>query len=154
LTLAMAETFIISAAGQTCAIPQSFVTEILQVESSDFKKIRGVTVVPYKSGVLPIIRLAEMFQLSSPPKSRLHMLVLSSERGSVGLIVEKVHGQKEVVVRAIRDPLIQVPGIAGATELGDGRPVLILDGTILTSGVVRPHEQTDGSSSQFRFSAT
>jgi two-component system chemotaxis sensor kinase CheA len=42
------------------------------------------------------------------------------------------------VVRALRDPLIQVQGIAGATELGDGKPVLILDGTALTNGNVRP----------------
>ena len=54
-------------------------------------------------------------------------------------MVEQVHGQREVVVRAIRDPLVQVPGIVGATELGDGRPVLILDGAILTRGPVRPH---------------
>jgi two-component system chemotaxis sensor kinase CheA len=43
------------------------------------------------------------------------------------------------VVRAIRDPLIQAPGVAGATELGDGRPVLILDGAAFTSGAVRPN---------------
>ena len=54
--------------------------------------------------------------------------MITSERGSVGLLVEKVLGQREVVVRSIRDPLIQVGGISGATELGDGKPVLILDG--------------------------
>jgi len=46
-----------------------------------------------------------------------------------------------VVVNALRDPLIQVPGISGATELGDGKPVLILDGASLTSGSVRPPER-------------
>jgi two-component system chemotaxis sensor kinase CheA len=57
--------------------------------------------------------------------------------------VEKVLGQREVVVRAIRDPLIQVPGISGATEIGDGKPVLILDGTALTAGNVRPAESLE-----------
>jgi two-component system chemotaxis sensor kinase CheA len=38
----------------------------------------------------------------------------------------------------MRDPLIQVPGVSGATELGDGRPVLILDAAMLAQGVVRP----------------
>jgi two-component system chemotaxis sensor kinase CheA len=56
-------------------------------------------------------------------------------------VVDQVHGQREVVVRSIRDPLIKVPGVAGATELGDGRPVLILDAAALTEGVVRPHTQ-------------
>ena len=71
------------------------------------------------------------------------MLDLSSARGSSGLMVDRIHGQKEVVVRAIHDPLIQVPGITGATELGDGRPVLILDGAAFTSGAVRPHFEDD-----------
>jgi two-component system, chemotaxis family, sensor kinase CheA len=75
----------------------------------------------------------------------LSVLVLSSDRGSSGLLVDRIHGQKEVVVRAIRDPLIQVPGVTGATELGDGRPVLILDGAALTSGAIRPHFQSPES---------
>ena len=66
------------------------------------------------------------------------MLVLKSERGSTGLAVDRVHTQREIVVRSIADPLLQVPGISGATELGDGRPVLILDPIAITSGVVRP----------------
>jgi two-component system chemotaxis sensor kinase CheA len=66
-------------------------------------------------------------------------LVVTSERGSIGLLVEKVLEQREVVVRAFRDPLIQVAGVSGATELGDGKPVLILDGAALTAGQVRPH---------------
>ena len=61
----------------------------------------------------------------------------------MGLLTEEILGQREVVVRALRDPLIQVPGINGATELGDGKPVLILDGASLTSGSVRPVERLE-----------
>jgi chemotaxis protein histidine kinase CheA len=57
--------------------------------------------------------------------------------------VERVLGQKEVVVSALRDPLIQVSAISGATELGDGKAVLILDGTALTRGTVRPPEREE-----------
>jgi two-component system chemotaxis sensor kinase CheA len=64
--------------------------------------------------------------------------VLKSDRGSTGLVVDRIHGQREVVVRALNDPLVRVPVVAGATELGDGRPVLILDAAALTSGTVRP----------------
>jgi two-component system chemotaxis sensor kinase CheA len=49
-------------------------------------------------------------------------------------VVDKVLGLREVVVRSLPDPLTAVPGVSGATELGDGRPVLILDiGEILDS---------------------
>jgi two-component system chemotaxis sensor kinase CheA len=48
-------------------------------------------------------------------------------RSAVGVIVDRIIGQREIVVRAITDPLVKVSEISGATELGDGRVVLILD---------------------------
>ena len=139
LTLAIAETLIVSAAGQTCAVPQSTVSEVMQVADSEIRKVNGIEVIPFRSGVLPILRLASIFQLPHSSSGQNCVLVLRSDRGSSGLLVDRIHGQKEVVVRAIRDPLVQVPGITGATELGDGRPVLILDAAALTEGPVRPN---------------
>jgi len=141
LTLAIAESFIVRAAGQTCAVPQSFVREILHKTEADIQTINSIEVVPYRDGVLPVVRLADFFQLPGTPKAKLCLLVIVSDRGSVGLLTEEVVGQREIVVRALRDPLIQVSGVSGATELGDGKPVLILDGAALTSGAVRPPER-------------
>jgi two-component system chemotaxis sensor kinase CheA len=140
-TLAIAETLIVSAANQTCAVPQSFVTEILQITEDQIECVNGIEVVPYRAGVLPIVRLAALFKLRGANKPNPYVLVITSERGSVGLLTEAILGQREVVISALRDPLIQVPGITGATELGDGKPVLILDGAALTSGSVRPVER-------------
>jgi two-component system chemotaxis sensor kinase CheA len=56
-----------------------------------------------------------------------HVLVIGEESNAVGLAVDRILGQREIVVRAIKDPLAQTKGIAGATELGDQRVVLILD---------------------------
>ncbi len=139
LTLAIAETVIVSAANQTCAVPQTFVSEVLPLTETDVRKVNGVEVIPYRNGVLPIIRLASFFKLHQVKQANMCVLVLNSDRGSSGLVVDKIHGQREVVVRVIRDPLVRAPGVAGATELGDGRPVLILDGAAFTSGAVRPN---------------
>jgi two-component system chemotaxis sensor kinase CheA len=141
LTLAIAETLLVEAAGQKCAIPQSFVREIVQISEDQIQIANGIEVIPYRQGVLPIARMADLFRLPSGARAKMCLLVIASERGSVGLVTEKVLGQKEVVVSALRDPLIQVPGISGATELGDGKPVLILDGVSLTAGTVRPPER-------------
>jgi two-component system, chemotaxis family, sensor kinase CheA len=141
LTLAIAETFIVESAGQTCAVPQSFVREILHKTEADIQMVNGIEAIAYKEGVLPVIRLADIFRLPGTPKTRFYLLVIVSERGSVGLLTEEIIGQREVVVRTLQDPLIQVSGISGATELGDGKPVLILDGAALTSGTVRPLER-------------
>jgi two-component system chemotaxis sensor kinase CheA len=142
LTLAIAETFIVSASNQTCAMPQSFVREILSVEEAEIRKVNGVEVIPYRDGALPVLRLSSFFRLARQNAGRMCILVLNSDRGSAGLVVDRIHGQREVVVRPIRDPLIQSPGISGATELGDGRPVLILDGAAFTSGAVRPNVES------------
>ena len=138
LTVVIAETLLVSAAGQTCAVPQSSVREIFHVTAADIKLADGIEIVAYRGGILPITRLARLFHLKSNDEGVRCILVVMSERGSIGLLVEKVLGQREVVVRPFRDPLIQVAGVSGATELGDGKPVLILDGVALTAGKVRP----------------
>src|SRR6185369_9319328 len=108
----------VTGAGQICAVPQSFVREILQATEAEIRLVNGIEVIPYREGVLPIVRLSGLFQLPSVPKPKSRLLVIESDRGSVGLLTETVIGQREVVVRALRDPLIQVHGVSGATELG------------------------------------
>jgi two-component system chemotaxis sensor kinase CheA len=147
LTLAIAETLIVSAAEQTCAVPQTYVSEVMQINETDVRRVNGIEVIPYRSGILPVYRLATFFRVRRQPPEHPCVLVLNSDRGSSGLLVDRIHGQKEVVVRPMRDPLIQAPGISGATELGDGRPVLILDGAAFTSGAVRPHFETASAES-------
>lgn len=139
LSLLIAGTFIVSAASQTCAVPQGIVEEILQISESEIRTIQQTEVISYRDGVLPLRRLRAMFGSPPSPAAQVPVLVVSSERGLAGLVVDRVHGQREVVVRTMQDPLIQVPGFTGATELGDGRPVLIIDPAAITSGAVRPH---------------
>ncbi|HEX3801085.1 MAG TPA: chemotaxis protein CheA [Verrucomicrobiae bacterium] len=141
LTLAIAETLIVEAGGQTCAVPQSSVREVLHVQDEQIKTVNGVEAIPYRTAVLPVIRLTGLFRLKNVSKPKHCLLVIESERGSIGLLADQILGQREVVVRVLRDPLVQVKGISGATELGDGKPVLILDGAALTSGNVRPPER-------------
>ena len=140
LTLAVADALIITAAGERCAIPQSSVREILHITGAQIQMANGIEVVSYREGVLPVTRLAGLFGLPGAAKPRMYLLVITTDRGSIGLLAEEVLGQREIVVSALRDPLIQVPAISGATELGDGKPVLILDAPALTRGSVRPPE--------------
>jgi two-component system chemotaxis sensor kinase CheA len=140
LSVVIAETFLVSAAGQTCAVPQNSVREIFHATEAEIKVADGIEMISYREGVLPITRLSKLFHLKDHDAGVRCILVITSERGSVGLLVERVLGQREVVVRNFRDPLIQVAGVSGATELGDGKPVLILDGMALTAGNVRPDE--------------
>ena len=80
---------------------------------------------------MPIVRLARLFELDEVYGRAFHAFVIGSGLNAVAIAVDRILGQREIVVRAISDPLIQVAGIAGATELGDGRVVLILDAAAL-----------------------
>ena len=131
LTLAIAEALIVSVNGQRFAVPQSAVREVLEVESSATKVLENNEIIPYRGKVLPLIRLARFFEMNHQRGDNFHVLVIGEETNAVGLAVDRILGQREIVVRAIKDPLAQSRGIAGATELGDQRVVLILDLTAL-----------------------
>ena len=59
-------------------------------------------------------------------------------------MVDRIAGQREIVVKTITDPLLRVDGISGATELGDGRLVLILDAQTLSRIQTGRHPQAEG----------
>jgi two-component system, chemotaxis family, sensor kinase CheA len=127
LTLAIAEALIVSVNGQRFAVPQSAVMEVMEVESAATKILENNEIISYRGKVLPLLRLARMFEMNYQRDENFHVLVIGDETNSVGLAVDRILGQHEIVVRAIKDPLAQSRGIAGATELGDQRVVLILD---------------------------
>jgi two-component system chemotaxis sensor kinase CheA len=140
LAISIAEAVIVSVADETFAVQQSAVDELLLVPSSDLRSIRSTEVIPYRSGLLPLVRLGKSFGTGGTAGPSVSVLVVGSERGAVGLVVDRVRGQREVVIRPLLDPLLQVSGFSGATELGDGRPILVLDPSDITRGVVRPNE--------------
>jgi two-component system chemotaxis sensor kinase CheA len=145
LSLSIVDALLLSVSGQLCAIPQNRIQEIIEVADADIHLIKQTPVMPYRDGVLPLVRLSKLFGDSSAAKLIKTVVVIRSDEGFAGLIVDRVISQREVVVRPMGDPLIQVCGIAGATELGDGRPVLILDALALIEGALRPLDATERS---------
>ena len=127
LTLAITKALIVSAGGQRFAVPQATVIEVLEVEAAGVKILENNEIISHRGLVLPLLRLARLFQLEQKTTQSFHVFLVRSGSQSVGIAVDRILGQREIVVRAVSDPLVQAPGIAGATELGDGRIVLILD---------------------------
>lgn len=127
LTLAIADALIGSAGGQRFALPQSSVREVIEVETSAVRVLENNEIIPYRGGVLPLVRLSRLFGLEEKARRAFHVFVIGSGAHGLGLAVDQIIGLREIVVRGMNDPLVKVPGVAGATDLGDGRLVLILD---------------------------
>ena len=128
LTLAITDAIIASVGGQQFALPQSSVREVVEIDTETVRRLENSEIVPYRGGVLPIVRLSSIFGLPPRPGRALYVFVVGTGLAAVGVAVDRIHTQREIVVRPITDPLIKVDGITGATDLGDGKVVLILDG--------------------------
>ena len=126
LTLAIADALIVSVGGQTYAAPQTAVREVLLVEPGGITSLENNELLRHHGGVLPLLRLNDLFRVPRPTGSCI-ALVLGEGSQAIAVAVDSVLGLREIVVRQLTDPLVQVPGLAGATELGDGRAILILD---------------------------
>ena len=100
---------------------------VIEVASESLTAIDRDELIVHRGGSLPVVRLARVFNTPSRRTSRLHALVVGSGAAAVGLLVDRISGHREIVVKTVADPLIKVDGVVGVTELGDGRVVLIID---------------------------
>jgi two-component system chemotaxis sensor kinase CheA len=131
LTLMILDALLVDIAGQQMAVPQPALREILQVAAAAIVPFENNDVITYRDGVLPLVRLARLFGLPESRPTSVYVLVVGTEAAPMGLVVDGLLGLREIVVHPVADPLVSVPGVAGATELGDGRVSLILDAAAL-----------------------
>ena len=144
LTLAITDALIARVGGQTFAVPQSTVREVVEIESSTVRALESGEVAPYRGSALPVIRLSSILGIPRSSNDRFHAFIIGTGATVVGLLADRIVGQREIVVRAISDPLIRVEGVSGATDLGDGRAVLILD-TAAIARLVRARSAGDST---------
>jgi two-component system chemotaxis sensor kinase CheA len=133
LTLAITDALIVHVGDRTFAVPQAAVQEVAQVDADAVRVLENNELITHRGTTLPVLRLARLFAVADRPRPRMHAIVVGTGLSAVGILVDRISGQREIVVKTLRDPLVKVAGISGATELGDGRLVLILD----TAGLVR-----------------
>jgi two-component system chemotaxis sensor kinase CheA len=131
VTLAITDALIAKAGSETFAVPQGAVREVIEVAVDALVQVEENEIITYRGAALPIVRLSRLFGLPATTRSRLHVFVVGTGSAAIGIAVDRIVGQREVVVRAIADPLVRVAGISGATDLGDGHVVLILDPAVL-----------------------
>ncbi len=129
LTLATIRALLVRTAGQTFALPLSAIVETMRVDRSRIQLVRGQEVVIVRDRVVPIKRLDEYLGMSggSEPDKGSYAVLVNAAGATVGLIVDSLLGEQEIVIKSLGRFIGDVPGLAGATILGDGSVALILD---------------------------
>jgi len=131
LTLAITAAMIARVGTEVFAVPQASVREVAEFSSASIQALQGAEIVEHRGIALPLVRLSKVLGVHAPPAATLHAFVIGTGAAAVGLLVDRIVGHREIVVRATADPLIRVGAVAGATDLGDGKAVLILNATAI-----------------------
>jgi two-component system chemotaxis sensor kinase CheA len=138
ITLAIIKALIIEAGGRRFAVPLGSVLEILRVRHGQIETIETREVMAIRDETVPLLRIADAFGMpqAGGPEEPFVVLVGLAER-RLGLVVDRLRGQQEIVIKPLGSRLADTPGIAGATELGDKVVVLVLDVESLIEGAMR-----------------
>jgi two-component system chemotaxis sensor kinase CheA len=76
---------------------------------------------------VPVLRLEELLGLGEVSETRRKAIIVRRNGDPLAFVIDRMLGQQEVVVRPLEDALVRVHGVSGTTDLGDGRPTLVLD---------------------------
>ncbi|TAL27128.1 MAG: chemotaxis protein CheA [Nitrospirae bacterium] len=127
LNLAIIPALMAETGGEIYAIPMSAVDESIKVREEDIHIINNHEVIRFRERVLPVIRLNEFFGLDKKKPKRFYLVIVGKSEKRIAIAVDRLRGQQEVVIKPLDEAFGKSYGIAGATILGDGRIVLIVD---------------------------
>ncbi|HET9553777.1 MAG TPA: chemotaxis protein CheA, partial [Anaeromyxobacteraceae bacterium] len=137
VTLAIIRALVVSVAGRLYAVPLNSVLEILEVRASELRTLSTREVITLRGATLPITRLGRFFALTGDrPADPFFVVVVGLAQERLGVAVDDLVGQQDIVVKPLGRVLHGVRGIAGATDLGSGRTVLVLDVGAIIEDVV------------------
>ncbi len=129
LTLAIIQALLVQSGKETFSLPLGSVLEVVRVRAADITTIHSREVIRLRDTVLPIARLDRVLRVPSGGAGGdwIYIVVVGIAEKKLGIIVDGLTGQKEVVIKSMGAYLREVHGIAGSTILGDGRVIMILD---------------------------
>jgi two-component system chemotaxis sensor kinase CheA len=128
LTLVSSRGLLVQSAGQTFALPLAMVERLVRVEAGAVSTVEGKEVFIHDSQPVPLSWLEDILELPLNPRNRRHWLVVivAATEKRLGLVVDALLGEQEIVIKGLGPQLVKVGGIAGATVLGSGQVILVL----------------------------
>lgn len=143
LTLAIIQGLLVRVGTEIYAIPITSVLDSHRIRPEEIKRIDNYEVFNVREDVISLIRLDQLFGIKSDETRKYHFVVIvGSGDKKMGLMVDSLIGEEDVVIKPLRDKYTNSPGIAGATILGDGTVSLIIDvSQLLDLGLRKEKEQ-------------
>lgn len=139
LTLAILTSLVARIGNGVYALPLESVAEIITIRKQDIQQIQRRRVVRVRERIVPVVFFEDVFETSIPGlstesrnESELTLVIVGIDNEQVGLVVDALLGQEDVVIKSIAENYVNVKGVAGASIRGDGTVSLILDiGTLI-----------------------
>ena len=144
LTLAIIQALLVSAQEELFAVPLANVIETVRITVEDISTVEGKSVLKLRDEVLPLVNMSDIFKIEKilGINQYLYVVVLGVGASKVGLIVDGLIGQEEIVIKSLGEYLKGIKGIAGATIRGDGKVTLIVDVAALMQLAKETHSRT------------
>ena len=140
LTLAIIDGFLTTVSGIHYVVPLESVVECIENPTAcNADSAQGNGYFDLRGEVLPFVDLRRAFRLAGDRPVRQSMLIVRTDRCKVGLLVDRLHGQHQTVIKPLAKVFAQLRGIAGSTILGSGDVALVLDVSALVASVVQRH---------------
>jgi two-component system, chemotaxis family, sensor kinase CheA len=135
LTLAILPSLLAEIDGDVFAIPVETVSEIVTVKKEELSRVHGVETAVVRGRVISVVQLNHLFDwkqaanVAAVAKSSEDrtLVIVGSDNKEIGLVVDRLIGEEDVVIKSLAENYRNVEGVAGASILGDGRVSLILD---------------------------
>lgn len=140
LTLAIIRGFAVGVDEETYIVPLDAVIECIEFPRDGSNEFASRGVINLRGQALPYVRLRDCFRLGGQPVERESVLVLRYHDQRVGLVVDRLFGENQTVIKPLSRTLGELPGVSGSAILGNGRVALILG----VEGLLREAIRTEG----------
>lgn len=145
LTLAIIKALMFTIENRLYAIPLNAVAEISRATEADVHRVDNHEVLQLRNQVLPLVRLGRAPSGPESQNRKFFLLVTTAGEKKLGLIVDGLAGEHELVIKALDDQVVATDLVSGASILGDGRVVLILNLAAIVERVSRMRPEEAGA---------
>ncbi|WP_195264831.1 MULTISPECIES: chemotaxis protein CheA [unclassified Clostridium] len=127
LTLQIIQALLVKVGDETLAISLGFIDRVIDYKEENIKKTNGEEVIVYRDSIIPLIRLNERLGIENKESKKKFIIIVKVGEKTVGLLVDSLFGQQEIVIKPLGKTLRSLKEYIGATILGNGLVTLILD---------------------------